>query len=113
MHRNHCRFETRRKLFGLSISPVWLLDPGASTSVLAESHLSAFRSVLQDSEGLGGYRAANGSWVNISGTAEIGVQMHMSGPLGDDLPHLSYRIALLLTFYVGFRKISNDYMLTH
>ena len=39
----------------------WLLDSGASTSVLAESNLSAFRSVLQDSEGLGGYRAANGS----------------------------------------------------
>ena len=33
----------------------WLLDSGASTSVLAESNLSAFRSVLQDSEGLGGY----------------------------------------------------------
>ena len=31
----------------------WLLDSGASTSVLAESNLSAFRSVLQDSEGLG------------------------------------------------------------
>ena len=62
----------------------WLLDSGASTSVLAESNLSAFRSVLQDSEGLGGYRAANGSSVNMSGTAEIGVQMHMSGPSGDD-----------------------------
>ena len=37
----------------------WLLDPGASTSVLAESNLSAFRSVLQESEGLGGYKAAN------------------------------------------------------
>ena len=84
MHRNHCRFETRRKLFGLSISPVWLLDPGASTSVLAESHLSTFRSVLQDSEGLGGHRAANGSSVNMSDTAEIGVQMHMSGLSGDD-----------------------------
>ena len=43
----------------------WLLDSGASTSVLAESILSAFRSVLQDSEGLGGYRAANGSSVNM------------------------------------------------
>ena len=62
----------------------WLLDSGASTSVLAESNLSAFRSVLQDSEGLGGYRAANGSSVNMSGTAEVGVQMHMSGPSGDD-----------------------------
>ena len=51
---------------------------------VAESNLSAFRSVLQDSEGLGGYRAANGSSVNMSGTAEIGVQMHMSGPSGDD-----------------------------
>ena len=47
-------------------------------------NLSAFRSVLQDSEGLGGYRAANGSSVNMSGTAEIGVQMHMSGTSGDD-----------------------------
>ena len=62
----------------------WLLDSGASTSVLAESNLSAFRSVLQDSEGLGGYRAANGSSVNMSGTAEIGIQMHMSGPSGAD-----------------------------
>ena len=62
----------------------WLLDSGASTSVLAESNLSAFRSVLQDSEGLGGYRAANGSSVNMSGTSEIGVQMHMSGPSGDE-----------------------------
>ena len=62
----------------------WLLDSGASTSVLAESNLSAFRSVLQDSEGLGGYRAANGPSVNMSGTAEVGVQMHMSGPSGDD-----------------------------
>ena len=62
----------------------WLLDSGASTSVLVESNLSAFRSVLQDSEGLGGYRAANGSSVNMSGTAEIGVQMHMSGTSGDD-----------------------------
>ena len=62
----------------------WLLDSGASTSVLAESNLSAFRSVLQDSEGLGGYRAANGSSVNMSGTAEIGVQMRMSGTSGDD-----------------------------
>ena len=62
----------------------WLLDSGASTSVLAESNLPAFRSVLQDSEGLGGYRAANGSSVNMSGTAEIGVQMHMSGTSGDD-----------------------------
>ena len=44
----------------------WLLDSGASTSVLAESNLSAFRSVLQDSEGLGGYRAANGSSVNMA-----------------------------------------------
>ena len=61
----------------------WLLDSGASTSVLAESNLSAFRSVLQDSEGLGGYKAANGSSVNMSGTAEIGVQMHMSGTSGD------------------------------
>ena len=50
----------------------WLLDSGASTSVLAESNLSAFRSVLQDSKGLGGCRAANGSSVN------------MSGPSGDD-----------------------------
>ena len=50
----------------------WLLDSGASTSVLAESNLSAFRSVLQDSEGLGSYKAANGSSVNMSGTAEIG-----------------------------------------
>ena len=33
---------------------------------------------------LGGDRAANGSSVNMSGTAEIGVQMHMSGPSGDD-----------------------------
>ena len=62
----------------------WLLDSGASTSVLAESNLSAFRSVLQDSEGLGGYKAANGSSVNMSGTAETGVQMHMSGTSGDD-----------------------------
>ena len=62
----------------------WLLDSGASTSVLAELNLSAFRSVLQDSEGLGGYKAANGSSVNMSGTAEIGVQMHMSGTSGDD-----------------------------
>ena len=62
----------------------WLLDSGASTSVLAESNLSAFRSVLQDSEGLGSYKAANGSSVNMSGTAEIGVQMHMSGTSGDD-----------------------------
>ena len=62
----------------------WLLDSGASTSVLAESNLSAFRSVLQDSEGLGGYKAANGSSVNMSGTAEIGVQMRMSGTSGDD-----------------------------
>ena len=62
----------------------WLLDSGASTSVLAESNLSAFRSVLQDSEGLGGYRAANQSSVNMSGTTEIGVQMHMSGTSGDD-----------------------------
>ena len=62
----------------------WLLDSGASTSVLAESNLSAFRSVLQDSEELGGYKAANGSSVNMSGTAEIGVQMHMSGTSGDD-----------------------------
>ena len=58
----------------------WLLDSGASTSVWAESHLLAFRSVLQDGERLGGYKAANGSSVNMSGTAEIGVQMHMSGP---------------------------------
>ena len=65
----------------------WLLDPGASTSFLAKSNLSAFRSVLQDSEGLGRYKAdkaANGSSVNMSGTAEIGVQMHMSGTSGDD-----------------------------
>ena len=62
----------------------WLLDSGASTSVLAESNLSAFRSVLHDSEGLGSYKAANGSSVNMSGTAEIGVQMHMSGTSGDD-----------------------------
>ena len=62
----------------------WLLDSGASTSVLSESNLSAFRSVLQDSEGLGSYKAANGSSVNMSGTAEIGVQMHMSGTSGDD-----------------------------
>ena len=62
----------------------WLLDSGASTSVLAESNLSAFRSVLKDSEGLGSYKAANGSSVNMSGTAEIGVQMHMSGTSGDD-----------------------------
>ena len=62
----------------------WLLDSGASTSVLAESNLAAFRSVLQNSEELGGYRAANGSSVEMSGTAEIGVQMDMSGPSGDD-----------------------------
>ena len=29
-------------------------------------------------------KAANGSSVNMSGTAEIGVQMHMSGTSGDD-----------------------------
>ena len=40
--------------------------------------------MLQDSEGLGSYKAANGSSVNMSGTAEIGVQMHMSGTSGDD-----------------------------
>ena len=39
----------------------WLLDSGASTSVLAESNLSAFRSVLQDSEGLDGYKACQ--WI--------------------------------------------------
>ena len=54
----------------------WLLDSGASTSVLAESNLAAFRSVLQNSDKLGGYRAANGSSVEMAGTAEIGVQMH-------------------------------------
>ena len=52
----------------------WLLDSGAS--VLAESNLAAFRSVLQNSDKLGGYRAANGSSVEMAGTAEIGVQMH-------------------------------------
>ena len=57
----------------------WLLDSGASTSVLAESNLAAFRSVLQNSEKLGSYRAANGSSVEMAGTAEIGVEMHMSG----------------------------------
>ena len=62
----------------------WLLDSGASTNVLAESNLAAFRSVLQNSDKLGGYRAANGSSAEMAGTAEIGVQMHMSGPSSDD-----------------------------
>ena len=61
----------------------WLLDSGASTSVLAESNLSAFKSVLQNNSDLGGYRAANGSSVQMSGTTEVGVQMHMSGTSGD------------------------------
>ena len=74
----------------------WLLDSGASTSVLAESNLSAFRSVLQDSEGLGGYRAANGSSVNMSATAEIGVQMHMSGTSGDDWCWKNARLNVLM-----------------
>ena len=90
--RAHDWFDDHSEVSGPLLSQVadntdaswWLLDSGASTSVLAESNLSAFRSVLQDSEGLGGYRAANGSSVNMSGTAEIGVQMHMSGPSGDD-----------------------------
>ena len=78
------RPDQRKKKADNTDASWWLLDSGASTSVLAESNLSAFRSVLQDSEGLGGHRAANGSSVNMSDTAEIGVQMHMSGLSGDD-----------------------------
>ena len=74
----------------------WLLDSGASTSVLAESNLAAFRSVLQNSEKLGGYRAANGSSVEMAGTAEIGVQMHMSGPSSDDWCWKKARLNILV-----------------
>ena len=52
-------------LFGGFLTPVHLQ---------AESNLSTF-SVLQESKALGGYRAANGSSVNISGTDEIGDQV--------------------------------------
>ena len=74
----------------------WLLDSGASTSVLAESNLAAFRSVLQNSDKLGGYRAANGSSVEMAGTAEIGVQMHMSGPSTDDWCWKKARLNILV-----------------
>ena len=72
-----------------------LLDSGASTSVLAESNLAAFRSVLQNSEKLGGYRA---QWVisRDGRSAEIGVQMHMSSPSSDDWCWKKVRLNILV-----------------
>ena len=66
--------EFLRPLLHRSLTTLMLLGgsliPVASTLVLAESNLSVFRSVLQDGEGLGGYKAANGSSVNIESTCQ-------------------------------------------
>ena len=50
----------------------WLLDSGASTSVLAQSSVSAFNAAIAK-ENQGGFLAGNGSAVQMSGSTEIGV----------------------------------------
>ena len=60
----------------------WLLDSGASTSVLAETSLSAFGSLIMDELPAEQFRAANGSQVHMSGSTEIAVHMYMIGDSG-------------------------------
>ena len=55
----------------------WLLDSGASTSVLAQSSVSAFNAAIAK-ENQSGFLAANVSAVQMSGSTEIGVHMFMS-----------------------------------
>ena len=47
----------------------WLLDSGASTTVLAESSVNTFRTLVKhmNAPDLDGFRAANGSKVAMSG----------------------------------------------
>ena len=61
----------------------WLLDSGASTSVLAQSSASAFNAAIAK-ECPGGFLAANGSSVQMAGSAEIGVHMFMSDEQGGE-----------------------------
>jgi hypothetical protein len=59
-----------------------LLDSGASTSVLAQSSVSAFNAAIAK-ENQSGFLAANGSAVQMSGSTEIRVHMFMSDSQGD------------------------------
>ena len=61
----------------------WLLDSGASTSVLAQSSASAFNAAI-GKECPGGFLAANGSSVQMAGSAEIGVHMFMPDEQGGE-----------------------------
>ena len=61
----------------------WLLDSGASTTVLAENSVSAFSAAISP-EVVEGFSAANGSQVQMKGRAEVGVHMFMSTSSGNE-----------------------------
>ena len=60
----------------------WLLDSGASTSVLAESNLTAFGTQVTSEHMTDRYSAANGSQVRMCGTTDICVHMYMADDSG-------------------------------
>ena len=60
----------------------WLLDSGASTSVLAESNLTAFGTQVTSEHMMDRYSAANGSQVRMCGTTDICVHMYMADDSG-------------------------------
>ena len=62
----------------------WLLDSGASTTVLAESSVNTFRTLVKhmNAPDLDGFRAANGSKVAMSGQGDLSVHLLMADSWG-------------------------------
>ena len=73
----------------------WLLDSGASTTVLAESSAAAFSAAISP-QNVEGFSAANGSQVRMCGTAEVGVHMFMSTSTGDERIWKKARLKVLV-----------------
>ena len=74
----------------------WLLDSGASSTVLSQTYLGAFGAALREDETLAGFRAANGSSVSMTGSAEIGVHMFMSDTDGRERVWKKARLKVLV-----------------
>ena len=74
----------------------WLLDSGASMTVLSETCLHAFGVQVETNNTLGNFRAANGSDVSMLGSAKVGVHMYMSDSTGSSKSWKKARLNVLV-----------------
>ena len=76
----------------------WLLDSGASTTVLAQRFAHAYGCDEGSSDDLGNsqFRAANGSIVKMSGRAQVGVSVVMVDEWGENRTHRHAQLKALV-----------------